>query len=51
VATIVNIMVGFVSAVIDNVPVMSAVLKANPNMGVDTQAQWMLVNIDCWNWR
>jgi Na+/H+ antiporter NhaD/arsenite permease-like protein len=44
-ATIVNILVGFVSAIIDNVPVMSAVLKADPNMGTDAQAQWMLVTL------
>ena len=41
-ATAVNIGVGFLSAVIDNVPVMSAVLKANPNMGLD---QWLLVTL------
>lgn len=41
-ATVVNIGVGFLSAVIDNVPVMSAVLKANPNMGLD---QWLLVTM------
>jgi Na+/H+ antiporter NhaD/arsenite permease-like protein len=41
----VNIGVGFLSAIVDNVPVMSAVLKADPNMGVDTQAQWMLVTM------
>jgi Na+/H+ antiporter NhaD/arsenite permease-like protein len=44
-ATTVNIGVGFLSAVVDNVPVMSAVLKANPDMGIDTQAQWMLVTL------
>jgi len=44
-ATAVNIGVGFLSAVVDNVPVMSAVLKANPDMGVDAQAQWMLVTL------
>jgi len=44
-ATTVNIGVGFISAVVDNVPVMSAVLKANPDMGVDAQAQWMLVTL------
>jgi len=44
-ATAVNIGVGFLSAVVDNVPVMSAVLKANPNMGADMQAQWMLVTL------
>ena len=40
--TIVNIGVGFLSAIIDNVPVMSAVLKANPDLGLD---QWMLVTL------
>ncbi|HUH42796.1 MAG TPA: sodium:proton antiporter NhaD [Sulfurimonas sp.] len=37
-----NIGVGFLSAIVDNVPVMSAVLKANPDMGVD---QWLLVTL------
>ncbi len=41
-ATPVNIGVGFISAIIDNVPVMSAVLKANPKMGID---EWMLVTL------
>lgn len=40
--TIVNIGVGFISAIVDNVPVMSAVLKANP--AID-HAQWMLVTM------
>jgi len=44
-ATAVNIGVGFLSAVVDNVPVMSAVLKASPDMGVDAQSQWMLVTM------
>ncbi len=47
-ATAMNIGVGFLSSVIDNVPVMSAVLKANPNMGTDPMAiqeQWMLVTM------
>jgi Na+/H+ antiporter NhaD/arsenite permease-like protein len=44
-ATVVNIGVGFLSAVVDNVPVMSAVLKADPNMGADAQSQWMLVTM------
>jgi len=44
-ATAVNIGVGFLSAVVDNVPVMSAVLKADPNMGADVQSQWMLVTM------
>ena len=45
--TTANIGVGFLSAIVDNVPVMSAVLKADPNMGVglDERAQWMLVTM------
>jgi len=41
-ATLVNVGVGFISAVIDNVPVMSAVLKANPEMAKN---QWMLLTL------
>ncbi|WP_428729223.1 sodium:proton antiporter NhaD [Sulfurimonas sp.] len=37
-----NIGVGFLSAIVDNVPVMSAILKANPEMGID---QWLLVTL------
>ncbi len=37
-----NISVGFISAVVDNVPVMSAILKSSPNMGLD---QWLLVTL------
>ena len=37
-----NIGVGFISSIIDNVPVMAAILKADPNMGHD---QWMLVTM------
>ena len=44
-ATAVNIGVGFLSAVVDNVPVMSAVLKSSPDMGADAHAQWMLVTL------
>ena len=40
--TWVNIGVGFLSAFVDNVPVMSAVLKANPNIDI---TQWMLVTL------
>jgi len=40
--TYVNIGVGILSAIVDNVPVMSAVLKANPDLGLD---QWMLVTL------
>jgi len=40
--TLSNIGVGFLSAIVDNVPVMSAVLKANPTMGLE---QWMLVTL------
>ena len=41
-ATTANIGVGFLSAIIDNVPVMSAILKSSPSMGID---QWMLVTM------
>ena len=41
-ATWANICVGFLSAIVDNVPVMSAVLKANPDMNT---SQWMLVTL------
>ncbi len=44
-ATTVNIGVGFLSAIVDNVPVMSAVLKSNPDMGKDVLAQWLLVTL------
>ncbi|MEA1955501.1 MAG: sodium:proton antiporter NhaD [Campylobacterota bacterium] len=40
--TLSNVAVGFLSAIVDNIPVMSAVLKANPTMGLD---QWMLVTL------
>lgn len=40
--TYVNIGVGFLSAIVDNVPVMSAVLKASPDMDL---SQWMLVTL------
>lgn len=47
-ATAVNIGVGFLSAIVDNVPVMSAVLKANPMMSADAGenlSQWLLVTL------
>jgi Na+/H+ antiporter NhaD/arsenite permease-like protein len=40
--TVSNIGVGFLSAIVDNVPVMSAVLKASPEMA---HSQWMLVTL------
>ncbi len=40
--TIANVGVGFLSAVVDNVPVMSAILKSSPEMDL---AQWMLVTM------
>ncbi|MGB2552938.1 sodium:proton antiporter NhaD [Campylobacter sp. MOP51] len=40
--TTMNIAVGFLSAIVDNVPVMSAVLKSSPEMGLD---QWLLVTL------
>jgi len=41
-STITNVGVGFLSAIVDNVPVMSAILKSSPTMGTD---QWMLVTM------
>ena len=41
-STAANVGVGFLSAVVDNVPVMSAILKSSPSMGID---QWMLVTM------
>jgi len=41
-ATAANIGVGFLSSIVDNVPVMSAILKANPHMDL---SQWMLVTL------
>lgn len=40
--TVSNIGVGFISAIVDNVPVMSAILKSSPEMGID---QWLLVTL------
>jgi len=40
--TMANVGVGFLSAVVDNVPVMSAILKSSPEMDL---AQWMLVTM------
>jgi len=41
-STAANVGVGFLSAIVDNVPVMSAILKSSPTMGID---QWMLVTM------
>lgn len=41
-ATTANILIGVVSAVVDNIPVMFAVLNMNPDMGT---YQWMLVTL------
>lgn len=41
-ATTANIMIGLLSAVIDNIPVMFAVLSMNPDMN---HAQWLLVTL------
>ncbi len=40
-----NIWVWFISAVVDNVPVMSAVIKADPSMWLD---QWLLITLTAW---
>jgi len=37
-----NILVGVLSAIVDNIPVMFAVLQMNPTMGLD---QWLLVTL------
>jgi len=41
-STAANVGVGFLSAIVDNVPVMSAILKSSPDMDI---AQWMLVTM------
>ena len=41
-ATVANIMVGIASAIVDNIPVMVAVLQMHPEMDV---AQWLLVTL------
>lgn len=41
-ATTANILVGFASALIDNIPVMFAVLEMNPHMNL---GQWLLVTL------
>ncbi|NCO03444.1 MAG: sodium:proton antiporter [Alphaproteobacteria bacterium] len=43
-ATITNIAMGFASAIIDNIPVMFAILSMNPDMD---QFQWLLVTLTC----
>ena len=40
--TAANIMVGILSAIVDNIPVMFAVLTMNPDM---SQGQWLLVTL------
>ena len=37
-----NILVGVLSAIVDNIPVMYAVLKMDPAMGLD---QWLLITL------
>ena len=37
-----NIIVGLLSAIVDNIPVMYAVLKMDPTMGID---QWLLITL------
>jgi Na+/H+ antiporter NhaD/arsenite permease-like protein len=41
-ATTANIIVGFASAIVDNIPVMFAVLEMNPEM---SEGQWLLVTL------
>lgn len=49
-ATTVNIWVWFLSAIVDNIPVMSAVLKSSPDMWIWAHSQWMLVTLTAWIW-
>lgn len=42
--TLANVLVGLLSAVVDNIPVMFAVLSMNPEMG---RSQWLLVTLTC----
>ena len=37
-----NVIVGVLSAIVDNIPIMYAVLKMNPTMGLD---QWLLITL------
>jgi Na+/H+ antiporter NhaD/arsenite permease-like protein len=39
-----NIIIGVLSAIVDNIPVMYAVLKMSPDMGLD---QWLLITLTC----
>jgi Na+/H+ antiporter NhaD/arsenite permease-like protein len=41
-ATTANIMVGVLSAIVDNIPVMFAILTMNPDM---SQGQWLLATL------
>ena len=41
-ATTANVMVGILSAIVDNIPVMFAVLSMGPEM---SQGQWLLVTL------
>lgn len=43
-ASITNIVMGFASAIIDNIPVMFAILSMNPDLD---QFQWLLVTLTC----
>lgn len=43
-ASITNIVMGFASALIDNIPVMFAILSMNPDLD---QFQWLLVTLTC----
>ena len=47
-ATTANVLVGLLSAVIDNVPVMFAVLQMSPEM---SHGQWLLVTLTAGRWR
>jgi Na+/H+ antiporter NhaD/arsenite permease-like protein len=42
--TAANTALGMLSAIVDNIPIMSAVLQMNPTMG---HAQWLLITLTC----
>lgn len=43
-ATYANVFLGVLSAIVDNIPVMFAILTMNPDMGL---GQWLLVTLTC----
>ena len=46
-ATYANVLVGILSAIVDNIPVMFAVLTMTPDMSL---GQWLIGYFDSWSW-